>query len=88
MCIRDSRCTDGSAYAQAALFVLAGHGVLQLFLDVFDGDKALELVLVVDDEEFFDAVLVEDELGFLKGCADGDGDEVCPGDVYKRQLLR
>jgi hypothetical protein len=67
---------DGSGDAEAALLILAGVGVLQLLLDVFDGDEALELVGVVDDEELFDAVLVEDVLGLLERGADGDGDEV------------
>ena len=70
---------DGSGYAQAALLVLAGVGVLELLLDVLDGDEAFELVVVVDDEELFDAVLVEDLFGLLERGADGDGDEVVLG---------
>ncbi len=70
---------DGSGYAEAALLVLGGVGVLELLLDVFDGDEALELVVVVDDEELFDAVLVEDLFGLLERGADGDGDEVVLG---------
>ena len=58
------------------LLSLDGVGVLQLLLDVLDGDEALEFVLVVDDEELLDAVLMEDVLGLLQGGADGDGDEV------------
>ena len=71
--------TDGCAYAEAALLVLGGVGVLQLLLDVFYGDEAFELVVVVDDEELFDAVLVQDLLGFFERGADGDGDEVFLG---------
>ena len=67
---------DGGADAQAALLILGGVGVLQFLLDVLDGDEALEFVVFVDDEEFFDAVLVEDFLGLLERGADGDGDEV------------
>ena len=61
------------------LLVLDGVGVLQLLLDVLDGDEAFELVVVVDDEELFDAVLVEDLFGLLERGADGDGDEVLLG---------
>ena len=61
------------------LLILAGVGIFQLLLDVLDGDEALELVVVVDDQELFDAVLVEDLLGLLQGGADGDGDEVLLG---------
>ena len=68
--------SDGAGDAKAALLILAGVGVLQLLLDVFDGDEALELVGVVDDEKLFDAMLVQDLLGLLEGGADGNGDEV------------
>ena len=61
------------------LLVLAGIGVLQLLLDVLDGDQALQLVVVVDDQQLFDAVLVQDELGLFERGADGDGDEVFLG---------
>ena len=74
-----ARGADSAAHAQPALLVLAGVGILELLLDVLYGDQALELILVVDDEELFDTVLVEDELGFLKRGADGDGDEVFLG---------
>ena len=57
---------DGAGHAQAALVVLAGVGILQLLLDVFDGDQAFELVVVVDDQQLFDAVLVEDLFGLLR----------------------
>ena len=67
---------DGTGDAQAALLILAGVGVLQLLLDVLDGDEALELVGVVDDEELFDAMLVEDLLGLFERGSYGDGDEV------------
>ncbi len=74
-----SRGPDGSGDAEAALLVLGGVGVFQLFLDVLDGDEAFELVVVIDDEEFLDAVLVEDVLGLLERGADGHGDEVLLG---------
>ena len=72
-------CADGSGDAQAAFLVLGGVGVLQFLLDVFYGDEAFELVVVVDDEELFDAMLVEDVLGLLEGGANRDGDEVLLG---------
>ena len=71
-----ARGSNGAGDAQAALLILAGVGILQLLLDVFDCDQALELVVVVDDEELFDAVLVEDVLGLFERGADRDGDEV------------
>jgi ribosome maturation factor RimP len=68
--------SDSSANAQTALGIFAGVGVFELFLDVLDGDEALELVLVVDDQQLFDAVLVQDQFGFFKRGADRDGDQV------------
>ncbi len=70
---------DGRAHAQAALLVLGGVGIFQLFLNVLDGDEALQVVLIVHDQQFFDAVLVEDGLGFFERGADGNGDEVVLG---------
>ncbi len=67
---------DGSGDAQATLIVLRGVRILQLLLDVLDGDQALELVVVIDDQELFDAVLVQDVLGLFERGADRDGDEV------------
>ena len=51
--------------AQAALLVLAGTWVSDRLLDVLDGDQPDATVLVVDDEQLFDAVLVQQALGFL-----------------------
>ncbi len=70
---------DGSGDAETALLVFGGVGVFEFFLDVLDGDEAFELEVVIDDEEFFDAVLVQDVLGLFKGGADGHGDEVFLG---------
>ncbi len=54
-------------------------GVFELLLDVLDGDEAFEFIGIVDDEELFDAVVVQDLFGVLEGGADGDGDEVFLG---------
>ena len=71
--------SDGGACPQAALVVFGGVGVLQLLLNILDRDQALEVVLIVDHEQLFDAVPVQDFLGFVEGGADGDGDEVIFG---------
>ena len=70
---------DGAGDAQAAFFILGGIGIFQLLLNVFDGDEALELVGVVDDQQFLHAVLVEDFLGLLQSGAHGDRDEILLG---------
>ncbi len=61
------------------LRIFGSVGVLQLFLDVFYRDESLEVVLVVDDEKFFDAVLVENFFGIFERGAYGHGDEIFLG---------
>ena len=67
---------DGRAYAQASLRIFGGVGILQFLLNVFYGDESLEVVFVVDDEEFFDAMFVENFLGIFESGADGHSDEI------------
>ena len=70
---------DRRADTQASLRILGGVRILQFFLDVFDRDQALEVVLIVDHEEFLDAVLVENLFRFLQRRAHGNGDEIFLG---------
>ena len=70
---------DGRAHAQAALAVLGRVGILQLLLDVLDGDQALEIELVVYHQKFLHAVLVEDGFGLLESSAHGDRDQILLG---------
>ena len=52
--------TDGCGDAETALGIFGGVGVLEFLLNVLDGDQAFEGELVIDDEELFDTMLVED----------------------------
>ena len=61
------------------MLVLAGHGILQFFLDVLDGDEALQLVLIVDHQQLFHAVLVQDQFGLFQRSAHRNGDQVLLG---------
>ena len=70
---------DRCAHAQASLRVLRGVGILQLLLNVFDRDQALQVVLVVDHQKFLDAVLVKNLFRFFERGADGHGDQVLLG---------
>ena len=74
-----ARGADGSAHAQPALIVLAGVGIFEFFLDVFDCDQALQLVLIVDHQQLFNAMLVQDQLGLFERGAHGNGDQVLLG---------
>ena len=63
---------------QAALLVLAGTRVGDRLLDVLDGDQPDATVFIVDDEQLFDAVLVQQALGFLLAHAFAHRDQIAP----------
>ena len=65
--------------AQAAFIVFGCAGIFEFLLDVFYGDQALQVVLVVDDEQLFDAVLVQNFFGLLERRSDRDGDQIFLG---------
>ena len=81
---------DGRAHSQTAFVVFGRAGIFQFFLNVFYGDQALQVVLVVDNEQLFYAVLVQNFFGLLERRADRDGDEMlfchhlADGDVEAR----
>src|SRR5580700_1479914 len=72
-------CANRRTDAQAPLRVFGGIWILQLLLNVFYGDQSLEVVLVVDDQQFLDAMLVENLLRILERCAHGNGDQIFLG---------
>ena len=74
-----ARGADRSAYAQTALRILRCIGILQLFLDVFDRDQALEVVLVIDYQKLFHAMLVKNFFRFFQRGADRDRDQIFLG---------
>ena len=56
---------DGGGDAQAPPLVLAGVGIFLRLLDVLDGDQANAAIGLVDDEDLFDTVLVQESLGLF-----------------------
>src|SRR6266446_2064068 len=70
---------DGSADGEAAVVVFCSARIFEFFLNVFYGDEAFEVEVLVNDEKFFDAVLLENFFGFVESGADGDGDEIVLG---------
>ena len=70
---------DRGAHAQAAMFVFCGARIFQFFLNVFDGDQALEVEVLIDDQQFFDAVLLQQALGFFERGAHRNGDQIVFG---------
>ena len=67
---------DGGSGEKAAVVVLGGVEIFEFFLDVFYGDQAFEIEVLVDDEKFFDAVLLQNFFGFFERGAHGNGDEI------------
>ena len=82
-----ARGSQGRAHAQAPLLVFAGVRILDLFLNILYGNKSSQIIVLIDHQKFFHAVLVEYLLGFFQGRADGDGDQVFLGHhVFHRQV--
>ena len=78
---------DGRADSQAALLVLGGVGEFEFFLDVFYGDQALEVEILVHDQKLFDAVRLQNALGFFERGADRHGDQVVLGHDVADRLI-
>ena len=70
---------DGSGHAQTAAIVLAGIGIFLNFVDVLHGDKAAQVFILINNQQLFDAVLMQMTLGFLKRNAHGHRDEILAG---------
>ncbi len=78
---------DRRADAQPAEAVLARVGVLDHLLDVFDRDQALEHEAVVDDQQLFDLVAVEELARLLERRADRHGEQrIARHDVGDRPI--
>src|ERR1700712_4508382 len=71
--------TDRGADTQTTLVVLAGQRIGLGFLDVLDGHHALEREVVVDDQDFFQTVLVQQVAHFVLVGAFTDGDQTLFG---------
>ena len=90
---RSSQSADAHrrADAQPAAWSFAGIGILNGLLDVFDGDQPLEFEIVVDDEQLFDAMVVQQFFGCLEIDARFDRHQIILGhhlgDRRSRRLL-
>ena len=59
---------DGGTNAQAFVAVLAGEGVVARAAQVFDGNKAFQVVFIVNKQHFFDAPLLQQQFDFAGAC--------------------
>ena len=71
-----SRHSDRGAHAQPSVGVLRCVGILDLFLNIFDGDQSLQVKTVIHDEKFLHPVLMEDFPRLFERSAHGYRDEV------------
>ena len=79
---------EGGAGKQAAHAVFGGIGILLDLFDILDGDQALEAALFINDQQFFDAVFVEQGLGMRQVDADRGGDQILAGhDIVDPQAV-
>ena len=67
---------DGGADAQPAELVLARVRIVDQLLDVLDGDQALQPVVRIDDQQFFDLVPVKPLARLIERRADRHRDQV------------
>ena len=75
---------DGGRGTQAALRILGGIRVELRLLDVLDGDQADAAAVAIDDQQLFDAVRVQQALGFLLIDVFLDRDRGFPGSSVRR----
>src|SRR5262249_8094087 len=68
-----------SAHAKTSLLVLRSSRIFQLLLNVFYGDESLEIEVLIDDQQFFNAMLLEDSLRFVERGAYGYRDKIVFG---------
>ena len=70
-----TRSTNGRRYAQAAQIILRRCRILNCFLNVFDGNQALQVFVIIDDQKFFDAMFLQNCLGLIQRRANRNGDQ-------------
>jgi len=54
-----ARCTNRGRTTETAEFVFGGEGKVDGLLDVFDRDQTFQMAVLIDDEQLFDAVLLQ-----------------------------
>ena len=82
---RVRRNPDGRPHAQAPVFVLAGVGILALFVEVLEGNEALQVAVGVHYGQFFDLVLLQKRFRLLQRRAHGGRNEVVSCHHFPKQ---
>src|SRR4029077_14267117 len=74
--------------AQAAALVLAGVGIFLRLLDVLDRNQSDATIGIVDDEDFLDAMLMQEAFGFIGLHALAHRDKAVLGHELAHRLAR
>ena len=69
----------GGGAQQAAVRIARAVGILGGLFDILDSDQAAEVIMLIHDGQFFNAVAGQDGLGLLKRGTHGRGDQVFLG---------
>ena len=68
--------TNSSTAEQTALGILSGVGILNLLLDILDGDKTAETTFFINDGELLFTSSAENVLSFLESDANRSGNKI------------
>ena len=74
-----SRRAHRRAHAQSSVLILRRARIFQFFLDVFYRDQSLQVEVLIHNQQFFDAMLLQNAFRFVQRCADGHGHEIFLG---------
>ena len=75
-------------YAQAARRILGCVGISNRFLDILNGDQANAVKIIVDDQQFFDAALMQEAPGLFLRYAGLYGCEIIARHQFRNRLHR
>ena len=77
---------DGRSGQQPTARIFGRSRVIALLLNVFDGDEPLETPIVIDQGKLFDAMLLQNALGFFEGRPQRGNNQVVRGHVLADRL--
>lgn len=77
--VRLAKGADSGSATEATFVVFGGVGVSLYFLNIFDGDEALEESAFIDDREFFDPMRCQEGLCLVESGSRAGGDQVYGG---------
>ena len=80
--------SDGRADSQASMLVLCRARKLDLLLDVFYRNQALQIEIRIHHQKLFDTMPLQDFLRFFQRCAHWNGNEIVLGHNSADRLIQ